>query len=110
MSKTKGSVRLPSYGVFYYEVKLGNTMKKIGFFYPEVIWNLVEDKGNKGISVREIRLSTEGKINDKTIRKILQKYMDMGRIVRHNVNEAPKSKTKLPNYRYIIKRRWLHIL
>lgn len=95
---------LPRYGIKYYEIKRGNRNEKIGFFYPEVVINILEDAGSKGRSVREIRIETE--LGEKTIRNILIKLTKMKRITRRQV----PSSSKLPNYKYYITRKWMNVL
>lgn len=91
-------------GVHYYEIVKNNRTEKIGFTYVEVISNIILDGGNKGKSVRDIRLETD--VPEKTIRKNLHKLVEMNRITKRQI----VSKTKLPNYRYYEKRNWKDIL
>lgn len=94
---------MPSRGVKTYTVKFSTKTEEIGFFYTEIIWNLLEDKGTKGITVPEIR--QQSGILDATIRKILKQYLQMRRIKQIKGIQS----NNLPQYKYVIKRRWLNV-
>lgn len=91
-------------GIYFFEVMKNNRTEKIGFTYPELIFNLIQDGGNKGISVRELNVKTQ--LPEKTIRKQIEKLGLMNRITKRNVPNP----TKLPRYRYYSKRQWIDIL
>lgn len=91
---------LPKKGIQMFTKKFGRKKVHIGFFYQEIVWNILEDFGPKGASVRDI--STRCEIPEMTIRKILKTYKEMNRIAQ----EEYINTTGLLHYIYIIKRRW----
>ena len=91
-------------GVHYFEVIKNNRKERIGFTYTELLSNMIQDGGGRGISVREIRAETG--LADKTIYKTLEKLVKMNRIIKRKV----PSPNKLPNFRYYPKRQWIDVL
>lgn len=94
---------MPMRGVKFYIRKFSNSVEEIGFFYSEVISNLLEDAGKNGLTVPELRQRSD--IQDPTIRKILKQLLEMRRVTQLK----SKQDNNLPQYKYIIKRRWMNI-
>ena len=44
---------MPIKGVHYYNTKHGTKTITVGFFYAEIICNLIEDSGAKGMAIRD---------------------------------------------------------
>lgn len=95
---------MPIKGVHYYNAKHGSQTIKVGFFYAEILCNLIEDGGEKGMSVRDLRMKTG--FAEKTIRNTCNRLVDMNRLRRKNIT----TRSRLPNYKYFIKMKWLNIL
>lgn len=94
---------MPEKGIVLYPVSFRNVTKDIGFFYSEVIWNLLEDAGRDGLSVADIAVKAKGNITDQTIRNNLKEFIKMKRIKRY----AVKHLGRIEHYKYVIVKRWM---
>jgi predicted transcriptional regulator len=92
-----------SKGIVTYKVKFPKKTEKIGFFNNEVIWNLLEDAGPKGMSITELR--QQSTIGQGTVYKIVSQLLNMRRLKRTTVIRP----NGLPMYYYLIRRRWLNV-
>ena len=95
---------MPIKGVHYYNTKHGTKTITVGFFYAEIICNLIEDSGAKGMAIRDIRMKTE--FAEKTIRDTCNRLVTMNRLHRKKIN----THSRLPNYKFFIKKKWINIL
>ena len=100
-----GGKTMATYGVKTFEVSTGVRNIPVGFYYPEVIINLLDDAGSQGMTVRQLREHTT--FSEQTIRNILRRYIGMNRVNRRDVSGPDNN---LPNYRYYVKKRWLNIM
>lgn len=90
-------------GVKLYKIKFPKKTEEIGFFYNEVVWNLLEDAGPKGLSITELRELTG--FSESYVTKLLGQLLKMRRLKR----TAIINESGLPRYNYLIRRRWLNV-
>lgn len=94
---------MPKKGVKTYIKKYGRKTEHIGFYYHEIVWNVLEDAGPKGVMVRDI--SRKSEITSTTVRHILKEFMQMNRVKQTQLNTS----SKLPQYRYYVQKRWIDV-
>jgi hypothetical protein len=90
-------------GILYYDIQSGKSKQKIGFFYDEIVINLLMMAGSEGKTVTALRRETG--IADVTLRKILRQFVNMNRVKQRE----SRSKRNLRQYVYVLVNQWVNI-